>query len=153
MTKKKSAAQPPQLSIDRQRAAEQELKDAVDNAKRLKAKSREAKQKVKQAKKAAKEATKASREAKKAAAKARRAYKKLVARVSKKQKKAAKEREPIATPKRTTPSRNQPRSMKKRERRIERPGTGAGVWEVGEETVNPEVAESELDSDVPAAGA
>src|SRR6266850_1393180 len=104
---KKRGAPPPKLSIDRQRAAERELTEAVDTAKRLKARARDAKKRVKQAKKASKEASKAARAAKKAAEKARRAYKKTVERASKKRKKAAKEREPIATPKRTTPSRSE----------------------------------------------
>ena len=146
---KKKGAPTPKLSIDKQRAAEREFNDAVDNAKRLKAKSRDAKKKLKQAKKTAKEAAKAARAARKAVERARRAYKKTVERGTKEGKKAAKKREPIATPKRTTPSRNEPRSARRRERDVERPR--GGVWEVGEDSVDDEVAESaELDSDVPA---
>ncbi len=138
----------PKLSIDRQRAAERELTEAVDTAKRLKARARDAKKRVKQAKKAAKEASKAARAARKAAEKARRAYKKTAERASKKRKKAAKKHEPIATPKRTTPSRNEPRSGRRRERGVER--ASGGIWEVGEDSVDAEGAESpELDSDVP----
>jgi hypothetical protein len=148
---KKRGAPAPKLSIDKQRAAERELNEAVDNAKRLKAKSRDAKQKVKQAKKAAKAAAKAARAARKAAAKARRAYKKTFERVAKESKKASKKtREVIATPKRTTPSRNEPRSVRRRERGAQRPG--GGIWEVGEEPAGAEAEESsELDSDVPVA--
>jgi len=146
---KKKAAPPPKLSIDRQRAAEREVTEAVDTAKRLKARARDARKKVKQAKKAAKAAAKAARAARKDAEKARRSYKKTVERAAKEHKKAAKKNEPIATPKRTTPSRNEPRSARWRERSVER--AGSGIWEVGEDSVDAEVAESpELDSDVPA---
>jgi len=58
---KKKAAPPPKLSIDRQRAAEREVTEAVDTAKRLKARARDARKKVKQAKKAAKAAAKAEK--------------------------------------------------------------------------------------------
>src|SRR5438874_3739239 len=142
---KKSGGQPSGLAIDAQRAAERELNDAVDNAKRLKVRARDAKKKVKDAKKAAKAASKAARAARKAAEKARRAYKKVVERASKKRKKAAKGRAAIITPKRTTPSRNEPRSVRTRERRVE--GARAAMWDVGEDTVGTEVPESGLDSD------
>jgi uncharacterized protein with von Willebrand factor type A (vWA) domain len=145
---KKKAAPAPKLAIDRQRAAERELNEAVDTAKRLKARSRDAKKKVKEAKKAAKEASKAAKAARKTAEKARRAYKKTFARAAKERKKAAKKRERIATPKRTTPSRNEPRSARGRGRDVER--AHGRVWEVGEDAVDTEVPEStELDSDVP----
>ena len=145
---KKSVTPSPELSIDRQRAAERELNEALDTAKRLKAKARDAKRRVKGAKKAAKQASKAARAARKAAEEARRAYKKTVERAAKDRKKVAKARQPIATPNRTTPSRNAPRSARKRERRVER--AGAGVWDVGEESLDVETAESpEASSDIP----
>ena len=65
------------------KAAEQRLKEAIDNAKRLKAKSREAKLQLKQAKKAAKRASKAARAARKESDDARRVHKKAVARADK----------------------------------------------------------------------
>ena len=68
---------------DAVQSAERALNEAVDNAKRLKAKAREARQQHKQAKKAAKKAAKAARAARKASETARRAYKKAIPRADK----------------------------------------------------------------------
>lgn len=130
MTDRKTAR--PGEAMEAAREAERTLNDALERAKQLKAKSRDAKRRLKTAKKAAKRAAKDARAARKAAAKARRLYKRAVARVAKARTKAAKgkKEERIVTPKRTSPSRNHPPA-----RRAERAsaGTRRRVWEVGEE--------------------
>jgi hypothetical protein len=114
------------------RTAQRTLNDALETAKQLKAKSRDAKRRVKVAKKAAKKASKDARTARKAAAKARRQYKKAVARVAKVRARAAKgkKEERIVTPKRTSPSRNHP-PARRRDRASAH--TRRRVWDVGEE--------------------
>ena len=114
------------------RTAQRALNDALETAKQLKAKSRDAKRRVKLAKRTAKKASKVARAARTAAEKARRQYEKAVARVAKARGKAAKgnKEEKIVTPKRTTPSRNHP-STRRRDRGSERARRQA--WDVGED--------------------
>jgi hypothetical protein len=117
------------------RAAQRILNDALETAKQLKAKSRDARRRVKTAKKAAKKASKDARAARKAAGKARRQYKKAVERAAKVRAKAAKGRkeEKIVTPKRRSPSRNHPAA-----RRTDRATakTLRRVGEVGEDAAD-----------------
>jgi len=130
MTDRKQAR--PAEAMEAARAAQRALNDALETAKQLKAKSRDAKRRVKVAKKAAKKASKDARAARKAAEKARRTYKKAVARAAKVRGKAAKGKneEKIVTPKRRSPSRNQPAA-----RRTDRTAAHRRrrVWEVGED--------------------
>jgi hypothetical protein len=121
----------PAQAAEAARVAQGKLNDAIETAKQLKAKSRDAKRRVKAAKKAAKQASKAARAARKAVDKASRSYKKAVARAGKQRKKAAKAERPIVTPKRSSPSRNHPRSARRRDTSSERPRRRA--WEVGDE--------------------
>jgi len=124
-------------AIETARAAQRTLTDALATAKQLKAKSRDAKRRVKVAKKTAKQASKDARAARKAAENARRLYKKAVAHAAKERAKAAKaskREEKIVTPKRTSPSRNQPQSARRKDGGSRRPGPR--VWEVGEDPVD-----------------
>jgi len=133
----------PAEAMEAARAAQRALNDALETAKQLKAKSRDAKRRVKIAKKTAKKAGKDARAARKSADEARRQYKKVVARATKVRAKAAnaKKEEKIVTPKRRSPSRNQPPA-----RRADRVSERARhrVWEVSEEAPdNGVVSESE----------
>ena len=123
----------PAEAMQAARTAQQTLNDALATAKQLKAKSRDAKRRLKVAKKAAKKAAKGARAARDTADEARRSYKKAVARVAKVRAKAAKrpkDEEKIVTPKRRSPSRNQPAA-----RRADRAGadTRRRAWDVGED--------------------
>jgi chromosome segregation ATPase len=140
MTDRKPAR--PAQAMEAARAAQRTLNDALETAKQLKAKSRDAKRRVKVAKKAAKKASKDARAARKAADKARRQHQKAVARAAKVRAKAAKAKkeEKIVTPKRTSPSRNHP-SARRGDRASER--ARRRVWEVGEDAAdNGAVSES-----------
>lgn len=133
MTDRKTAR--PGEAMEAARAAQRTFNDALETAKRLKSKSRDARRRVKAAKKVAKKAAKDARAARKAAQKARRQYKKTVARVAKARAKAAKanKEEKIVTPKRRSPSRNHAaarRSDRTRDRGRRR------TWEVGEDAAD-----------------
>jgi hypothetical protein len=132
MTDRKTA-QPAQM-VEAVRAAQRTLNDALETAKQLKAKSRDAKRRMKAAKKASKQASRDARASRKAAEQARHLYKKAVARTSTARAKAAKtakKEEKIVTPKRTSPSRNHTPSRK----RTNRDGGRARrrAWEVAED--------------------
>jgi hypothetical protein len=131
MTDRKAAK--PAHAMEAARAAQRAFNDAIQNAKQLKTKSRDAKRRVKAAKKTAKQASKVARAARKAAEKARRVYKKALARAAKERKKAAKARkgeEAIVTPKRTSPSRNHPRPARQRD--VSSSRARRRTWEIGE---------------------
>jgi chromosome segregation ATPase len=135
-------------AADAARAAERRLTEAVEHFKQLKAKSREGKQLVKKAKKSAKAASKAARAARKAAEQARREFRKARERADKERKKTAKARAPIVTPKRRPTARVEATSTRRR-RLPQRPG--ARIGEVGEDTIDSEVAElPELGAEVTA---
>ena len=130
------------------KTAERELTRLAAISKDLKIKARDAKRLQKQAKKVAKKTAKAARLARKAEENARETYQKATAKADKATAKAAKELRAIDTPKRTTPSRNAPRSTR-RERTAK--SARRRVWEVGEDTVDTEASElPELDTDVTA---
>ena len=131
----RNTAKPAQIA-EAVRAAQRTLNDAVETAKQLKAKARDAKRRVKIAKKAAKKASKDSRAARKAAEQARRLYKKALARATKdrsKAAKAAKKVQRIVTPKHTSRSRNDPQSRRRPERAGARERSRQRSWEVGED--------------------
>ena len=142
-------------AIAQAETAERKFKTASGRAKQLKEKSREAKRLQKQTKKAAKKAARDARAAQKLAEKARRDYKKAAARAAKarsKTAKAAKTNATITTPRKASSRAGaNPPSAGRRKRRLQR--TRRGVWEVGEDAVNPEGAESTvLRSDVTVVG-
>jgi len=133
MTDRKTAR--PGEAMDAARAAQRTLNDALETAKQLKTKSRDAKRRVKAAKKTAKKAAKDARAARKAAQKARRQYKKAVARVAKARARAAKgkKEQKIVTPKRRSSSRNHA-PAKRADRTSER--ARRRVWEVEEDAAD-----------------
>ena len=128
----------PAQATEAVRVAQRVFAQALETAKQLKTKSRDAKRRMKAAKKVAKQASKAARAAREAAEEARHAYKKAVARAARAHRKAAKATEKISTPNRTSPSRNHPRSSPRAERLDRR--SRRRTWEVDEDEGRPDQA-------------
>jgi ABC-type transporter Mla subunit MlaD len=125
-------------AVESVRAAERQLNEAVDHAKQLKAKSRDAKRKMKQAKAAAKQAAKAARKARKAAEQAHHDFRKARERASKQSNKRRESTGADRYPEAPVDSRAEEPSARRRSAST-RPGSRIGA--VGEETADVEVAE------------